>query len=184
MAVTDPFSLLFLCLPLAITGFIDDKRGLPRSLRYGVQLATAAIAVWWCGAPVLPAQPELTSLPGYGTAWVILSWVLVGIAITAVVNFTNFMDGMDGFVGGMCALIFGFCALWSGHTIWWLLAAALVGFLFWNWHPAKNFHGRRGQHPAGAVRVHCPADPTAGDRFPRPGSWPCCCPCWATPCTR
>ncbi len=149
LAVTDPMSLLFLCLPLALTGFIDDKRGLSRRLRYGVQLVTAAITVWWCGAPVLPAQPELLAPDAYGMAWTVLSWVLVGIAITAVVNFTNFMDGMDGFVGGMCTLVFGFCALWSGHTIWWFLAAALAGFLFWNWHPAKIFMGDVGSTPLG-----------------------------------
>lgn len=147
MAVTDPMSLLFLCLPLALTGFIDDKRGLPRRLRYFVQLATAAIAVWWCGLPVLPAQPEMLAL--HGRAWAIISWIFVGIAITAVINFTNFMDGMDGFVGGMCAVIFAFLALWSDHTIWWLLAAALLGFLLWNWHPAKIFMGDVGSTPLG-----------------------------------
>ena len=125
-----PAALPLIALPLAIVGFLDDRHNLPAGLRYGVQLATALLLLW---ISPLPAQA-----PGF---WV---WLLLLIAATAVINFTNFMDGLDGLVAGCMAVVFAVAGLWP-------LVGALLGFLLWNWSPAKVFMGDVGSTFLGAV---------------------------------
>ncbi len=132
-------------LPLAITGFLDDRYNLPSSLRYTVQLTVAAIAVWHYGS--FP-QPWFNSL---GTVGLVFALGLTVIGFTALVNFYNFMDGLDGFITTVTISQLGFIALFLNQPIWWLLIAALLGFLYWNWSPAKIFMGDVGSTVLGAV---------------------------------
>ena len=73
------------------------------------------------------------------------------IGFTALVNFYNFMDGLDGFITTITVLQLSFIALYLQQSIWWLLIAALLGFLYWNWSPAKIFMGDVGSTVLGAV---------------------------------
>jgi Fuc2NAc and GlcNAc transferase len=77
--------------------------------------------------------------------------LLTIIGMTAFINFYNFMDGLDGLVAGVTAVQLGFLALWLNQPILWLLVAALLGFLYWNWSPAKIFMGDVGSTTLGAV---------------------------------
>ena len=125
-----------LSLPLALVGFLDDRHSLPAALRYGVQVATAMV--------LLLISPW--HLPSIG----LLSWLLLLIAGTAVINFTNFMDGLDGLVAGCMAVLFTVAALTGMPTLWPLVGSSL-GFLLWNWSPAKVFMGDVGSTFLGAV---------------------------------
>jgi len=127
--------LPLLALPLAVVGFLDDRHNLPASLRYGVQLATALLLILVSPLP----------LP-----WLVLPLLL--IAATAVINFTNFMDGLDGLVAGCMAVAIGALAIALAAS-WplWALVGALLGFLLWNWSPAKLFMGDVGSTFLGAV---------------------------------
>lgn len=118
------------CLPLAFVGFLDDRHNLPAGLRYGVQLATALLLLL------------ISPLSALAASW--LLWLLLLIAATAVINFTNFMDGLDGLVAGCMAVVFAVAGLWP-------LVGALLGFLLWNWSPAKVFMGDVGSTFLGAV---------------------------------
>jgi UDP-N-acetylmuramyl pentapeptide phosphotransferase/UDP-N-acetylglucosamine-1-phosphate transferase len=135
---------LLWCLPLALVGLIDDRRGLPVAWRYGVQVLTA-------GALLL--HPVL---PGVSASWWVVPVVL--IAATALINFTNFMDGLDGLVAGCMTLVFAVAAL-RGLPQLWPLVGALLGFLPWNWSPARVFMGDGGSTFLGVVLVaallHC-----------------------------
>jgi UDP-N-acetylmuramyl pentapeptide phosphotransferase/UDP-N-acetylglucosamine-1-phosphate transferase len=73
------------------------------------------------------------------------------------INLFNFMDGIDGIAGvetaaiGAGIFIAAKIGKLDGH---WLMlglsaAAAAVGFLRWNWHPAKIFLGDVGSVPLG-----------------------------------
>ena len=121
--------------PLALVGFWDDRLSLPASWRYGVQLLTASLILWL--SPI--------SFP-----WQML--LLVIVAVTAVINFTNFMDGLDGLVAGCMAVALAAAALRLAAP-WpiWALVGALLGFLIWNWSPAKVFMGDVGSTFLGAV---------------------------------
>ncbi len=133
--------------PLAIIGFLDDKHNIPASIRYLVQLTAAAIALF-CFGPF--PQPWLTS---FGLPGQIIAYTLTAIGITALINFYNFMDGLDGLVAGVTTVQLGFFALYLNQPLWWLLVAALLGFLWWNWSPAKIFMGDVGSTVLGAAVV-------------------------------
>jgi len=116
-----------MCTPLALVGMLDDRYDLPAVLRYAAQVATAIGLVCIASVP-LPAW----SLP------------IVVIAVTAVINFLNFMDGLDGLVALSSLLLMATAGLWP-------VAGALLGFLRWNWSPAKVFMGDVGSTWLGAV---------------------------------
>jgi phospho-N-acetylmuramoyl-pentapeptide-transferase len=126
---------------LAAVSQIDDRRGLPARVRFAAHfLAVVALVVvypspvpWWCLA---------------GLAFLML-WL---------VNLYNFMDGADGLAGGMALFGFGAYAVAALYgpapmpELGWACAAvagAAVGFLLFNFHPAKIFLGDAGSIPAG-----------------------------------
>ncbi|CAG9213173.1 Glycosyl transferase family 4 [Paraburkholderia sabiae] len=132
-------SLWFVALAtafLAAVSQIDDRRGLPARVRFAAHLVAVItfVALFPAAAP-----------------W----WVLVALAFLMVwlVNLYNFMDGADGLAGGMALFGFGgyaVAALLSGHPMPELalaslaIAAAALGFLFFNFHPARIFLGDAG----------------------------------------
>lgn len=127
--------LPLLSFPLAVVGWVDDRLDLPAAARFLVQLATGAVLVWLSPLPMSP--------------W---SSIILVISVVAVINFTNFMDGLDGLVASCLAVALATAAiqLQAPLPIWSLLGA-LVGFLCWNWSPAKVFMGDVGSTFLGAV---------------------------------
>jgi UDP-N-acetylmuramyl pentapeptide phosphotransferase/UDP-N-acetylglucosamine-1-phosphate transferase len=141
----EQISLWLLMLPLVAIGVLDDWRGMPAGIRYLVQLSVSSLVVMQCGAfPI----PWLSSFGPIGDGITIL---LTIIGMTALINFYNFMDGLDGLVAGVTAVQLAFLALWFNQPMLWLLVAALLGFLYWNWSPAKIFMGDAGSTVLGAV---------------------------------
>ena len=136
---------ILVLMPLWAVGTIDDALGLSVRFRYLVQLFAAGLAVFllgsFSGLDAVAVQ--------LGAPW--LSAVLSVIAITALINFYNFMDGLDGLVGGCCAVQLVFFALYLHQPSWWLLVAALIAFLSWNWPPAKIFMGDSGSTVLGGA---------------------------------
>lgn len=115
------------CLPLALVGLVDDFKELPAALRYIVQFVTAIVLVALADRPM--------------SIWLSLISVLL---ITGIINFTNFMDGLDGLVAG-CGVIL------MASTSCWAISGAIFGFLIWNWAPAKVFMGDVGSTYIGAI---------------------------------
>ncbi|MEM9162082.1 MAG: glycosyltransferase family 4 protein [Cyanobacteria bacterium P01_F01_bin.4] len=138
--------LVWLALvPLIAIGIVDDWRNVSSGLRYLVQLSVATVIVYTCGAFPLPGLGQL-GLPG---VWLATGLTVIGV--TALINFYNFMDGLDGLVAGVTALQLSFLAIWSQQPVLWLWGVALLGFLYWNWSPAKIFMGDAGSTTLGAV---------------------------------
>ena len=136
--------LWLVLLPLTIIGILDDRQGVPAALRYLVQLGAASIAVAAFGSFPLPWS-------SFGVAGQISVIALTLIGITALINFYNFMDGLDGLVAGTTAVQLGFLAFYLHQPVLWLLVAALLGFLRWNWSPAQIFMGDAGSTVLGAT---------------------------------
>ena len=139
--VTGPGALLPLVVfPLALVGLLDDRFNIPMGWRYGVQLFTACL--------LLACSPLVHGLLGL---WLLFLPVLL-IASTAVTNFINFMDGLDGLVAGCMAVALTAAAL-QLHAFLsiWALVGGLVGFLIWNWSPARVFMGDVGSIFLGAL---------------------------------
>ncbi|MGB7442576.1 MAG: glycosyltransferase family 4 protein [Coleofasciculaceae cyanobacterium] len=142
--ITSQPYLWLILTPLTIIGIIDDKQGVPAKWRYLVQLLAGGMAIACFG--IFP-QPWLTNLGTFGQ---IIAIVLSIIGMTALINFYNFMDGLDGLVASVTALQLTFLALYLNQPIFLLLVAALLGFLWWNWSPAKIFMGDAGSTVLGA----------------------------------
>ena len=134
-----------ICLPLAIIGFCDDLRGMPKYLRYFFQVLT--ILCLMINSSILFLLKE--SFQEIGFLFLILFIVFFG---TAIINFTNFMDGSDGIVAGSMILIFFVISLLLSNS-YLALCGALIGFLFWNWYPSKVFMGDGGSTFLGALLV-------------------------------
>ena len=135
--------LPLLMLPLALVGFLDDRYRLPAAWRYAIQLSSAVIIIWM--SPLF----RLGDLSAFWTIGVVGALL---VSITAVINFTNFMDGLDGLVAGCMAVGLAVLSIqldapWS----MWALVGSLLGFLIWNWCPARVFMGDVGSTFLGAV---------------------------------
>jgi len=133
---------------LAAISWIDDLRSLPPLTRLLAQAAAVIPAAIWLPAPVFQGW-----LPGpLDTAVTVLAWLWF-------VNLFNFMDGIDGISGVETACVAGGAALiaWmvplSGQdaALGLTLATAALGFLVWNWSPAKIFLGDVGSVPLGLL---------------------------------
>jgi UDP-N-acetylmuramyl pentapeptide phosphotransferase/UDP-N-acetylglucosamine-1-phosphate transferase len=86
----------------------------------------------------------------------VLSLAVLVLCLVWMANLYNFMDGMDGFAGGMTVIGHGFLSVlaWQGgHQLIFVLsllvAGAALGFLIWNFPPAKMFMGDAGSIPLG-----------------------------------
>ncbi|MBM5802133.1 MAG: glycosyltransferase family 4 protein, partial [Cyanobacteria bacterium K_DeepCast_35m_m2_023] len=140
-------ALPLLAAPLAVVGLLDDRHNLPASWRYDVQLFTAALILG-----LSPLVQRLGLSIASGSLLLLSVLLLLVIAVTAVINFSNFMDGLDGLVAGCMAVTIAALAI-ALAAPWplWALVGALLGFLFWNWSPAKVFMGDVGSTFLGAV---------------------------------
>ncbi len=139
-----PAELLpLLCTPLAFVGFLDDRHNLPTPLRYGVQVGTA-LALIGLIRPWVFASDAAPWIP-----W--LAVPLLVVAVTAVINFVNFMDGLDGLVATCLAVMLTVVAVQLSTPAFLPLVGALLGFLAWNWSPARVFMGDVGSTFLGAL---------------------------------
>lgn len=133
-------TLVVSVMVLHITGLIDDKRALGPGIKLLIQLA-AALAV--------------TTLGGIRFSFFIpnpiITTALSVIWIVTITNAFNFLDNMDGLSAGIaiiCGGIILIAALASGQVfvsaLLILLIGALLGFLRYNFAPAKIFMGDSG----------------------------------------
>jgi Fuc2NAc and GlcNAc transferase len=139
-------------LAVAAIGFWDDHVPVATSVRIIAHFAAASWAIYWLGGfPPLPVGDFFWDLGWAGH--------LVGVvAIVWLLNLYNFMDGIDGIaaveaitVAGAVYLIIlagkpNESSLWLG-----LIVVATLGFLPWNWPPARIFMGDVGSGFLGFV---------------------------------
>ncbi len=134
-------------LALAVISLVDDRWGLPAWLRLFAHLTVAA-AFLTVALPGLPLVPM----------------VLLTLAVGWMINLYNFMDGVDGLAGGMGVTGFAAyaAAAWLGAdselmAVSLAIAGGVLGFLLFNFPPARVFMGDVGSVPlgflAGAVGI-------------------------------
>jgi Fuc2NAc and GlcNAc transferase len=139
-------TLAGLALLLMLLGIADDLRGLSVSLRFGAYGLSCLAAAWY----LLPQPPA-------GGVMQVVPVVVVALAMLWLVNLYNFMDGIDGIAAIQCVLACSAAAFlsWRGEgardysLFCLLLAASQLGFLVWNWPPARLFMGDAGSVPTG-----------------------------------
>ena len=138
---------------LFAVGLVDDVRGLGAGLKLAAQVAAAAAV---CAAGV---RIDHVRVPGCAALeFGLLAWPITILWIVGLTNAVNLIDGLDGLAAGIaavaCAVIAAF-AVWTGQPVMAVLMLALVGgllgFLVFNFHPAKIFMGDCGSTFLGFV---------------------------------
>ena len=141
-------------LVVFIGGLVDDFRELPPWAQFVIQLAGAAIAI---GHIVFI---EVFTNPINGNPIWIESFPLVIVItiiwIVGLINTVNWLDGLDGLavgVGTIAAMLFAWHSYRLGQeavaAFPLALAGALIGFLPYNFAPARIFLGSAGAYVLG-----------------------------------
>ncbi|MBE88099.1 MAG: hypothetical protein CMM76_01505 [Rhodospirillaceae bacterium] len=133
---------------LALVSWLDDLR----SLSIVIRLCAQFLAV---GVTMTFLSNEGFLLQGLAPVW--LDRLITFLVWVWFINLFNFMDGIDGIatvetlvISSGLALLFSSTALIDLDL--WLpvgLVSAALGFLWWNWYPAKVFLGDVGSIPLG-----------------------------------
>lgn len=133
-------------LMVAIVGFLDDHGHVAARWRLLAHFLGAGWLLWWLGG--MPAQ-ELPGGNGLFPVWQLLATVY----LVWLLNLYNFMDGIDGIAGieAVTVCIGSAVVTWifaPDSAINWklplVLGMASIGFLVWNFPPAKIFMGDAG----------------------------------------
>ena len=144
-AIFQKYQLILYCLPIAIVGFFDDIYSLPKTFRYGAQLFTASLILFNSSN----LRNFLTKNDLLNSSILILFLLIL---ITAVINFTNFMDGLDGILAANLSISFFIAAFIFNGSLY-PIVGSLLAFLVWNWSPSKVFMGDMGSTFLGAVYI-------------------------------
>ncbi len=151
------FAGLIMAVAFGAIGFIDDyikavkKRNLGLKARQKLFLQFA-VAIAYLFSIYLSGGTSVTFIPFVGMVDIgIFYWPIAAILIVGMVNAVNLTDGIDGLCGSVtffaaifCMIISSFCGLMGMSIFSSAVAGGCLGFLLWNFHPAKVFMGDTG----------------------------------------
>ena len=153
-----------MALCMGIAGFMDDFISIKKKRNLGLTekqklLLQFLIAGAYLLSVYLAGGTSKTLIPFVGEVDLgIAYYILALLVIVGMVNAVNFADGIDGLnstVTTVVCLIMTICAIIMGYygmAIYASAAAgACIGFLVWNFHPAKVFMGDTGSLFLGGV---------------------------------
>ncbi|NOQ16715.1 MAG: glycosyl transferase [Methyloprofundus sp.] len=141
LVALEPILIVTTSLAVVVIGFWDDHQHIAARWRFLTHAVTAAVALillsMWATSPI--------NLWFFDDSW--LAYVAVWFFLVWSLNLFNFMDGIDGIAGSETVFVSislaGFMYFVDVHLA--LLALGLafscLGFLVWNWPPAKIFMG-------------------------------------------
>lgn len=134
---------------LTLVGFVDDLWGLPPGIRLAFDVAAAAVIVG-----VYDVSIRSVTVPFFETYHLqgsLLGYAFTVFWIVGMINTVNFADGIDGLAGGL-AFVFALVLFVAGLRLAQeelplyacALGGAALGFLRYNWTPARIFMGDSG----------------------------------------
>jgi UDP-GlcNAc:undecaprenyl-phosphate/decaprenyl-phosphate GlcNAc-1-phosphate transferase len=140
-----PWSMLISSIMLAVVGLLDDLRPLRPGQKLAAEIA-ATLVVMFAGPRVAIVHDRL------------IDSALLVLWLVGTTNAYNLIDGLDGLAGGVgavAAVAVAATALLHRNPAMAVpalaLAAALCGFLLYNFHPASIFMGDTGALPIGLL---------------------------------
>jgi UDP-GlcNAc:undecaprenyl-phosphate GlcNAc-1-phosphate transferase len=159
-ASSEPLGVVLAATVMVVLGSVDDVRGISAPAKVAGQILAGGLLilngiqldyVWFPGIGVVSLSPDL-AVP------------LTLLIVLVVVNAVNLIDGLDALAAGVVAIAsaaFLTYAVQTGEAVYpgpspaslfsVLVAGAAVGFLPWNFHPAKIFMGDSGSMLLGLV---------------------------------
>jgi UDP-N-acetylmuramyl pentapeptide phosphotransferase/UDP-N-acetylglucosamine-1-phosphate transferase len=146
-------SFLFSIIALMGLGIMDDLRNTPARYKFAMQIAVASL-IAFSGVRI----ESFNGIFGIYELPLTAQYSLTVIAITGITNAFNLIDGIDGLAGGigfMSLMILGLFLTLSGDAnnaiIAFALGGGLLGFLYYNFNPARIFMGDTGSLVLGFV---------------------------------
>lgn len=136
--------IFFICFPLAIIGFLDDRFNLPSLLRFSSQIITSIFVI---------KNLNLFNDIQIPISLKILLFFFLIFFVTSLINFSNFIDGIDGILSISIFIIFVTLSGYSSINLW-VLNGSLLGFIYWNRFPSKIFMGDVGSTFLGAIYAY------------------------------
>ena len=133
---------------IILLGIFDDIKSLTPLIKFGGQILAAIIVVYY-GNIVM----QDISAFGLYIDFSIFAKPITIIFIVSVINCMNLIDGLDGLAGGIATIFFITIAIISNilgtyfgldSSLTLIMIGATLGFLLYNFHPAKIFMGDSG----------------------------------------
>jgi len=129
-------------------GLYDDRRELKALPQFAAQFVASLIAVFtlvFIERVMNPFTDQLLIFPWWFTAVITIAW------ITGMINTVNFLDGLDGLAAGVAAILAAVLFIhmyregqYSVSLLPLALLGSTLGFLPYNFHPARVFMGSSG----------------------------------------
>jgi UDP-GlcNAc:undecaprenyl-phosphate GlcNAc-1-phosphate transferase len=149
---TEPLAALVTCTLMVALGAIDDKRGTSALAKFTAQVFIAGVLV------LTGVQLLYFWLPWFGIVSIgsDLGVPLTILWVVLVANAVNLIDGLDGLAAGMVTIAAGgffvymvrapslFGSASPAPLLSMIAAGVCVGFLPWNFNPARIFMGDSG----------------------------------------
>lgn len=158
--------LLFLMIGHGILGFLDDfikaekKRNLGLTAKQKIMGQLILSIIFCFGCVEMLHLPCAISIP-FTASDISIGWLYYPFVILVIVgasNAVNLTDGLDGLASGCCTVAFmayaAFCymnGLYDIAAFIIIMAGCCIGFLFFNYHPAKIFMGDTGSLALGGA---------------------------------
>ena len=148
------YGLLIGATMIFILGLADDIYGLPPLLKLVGQILVASVVILF-GITLSNLTNPFGGVILLPPVWDV---ILTFIWILLVVNTINWLDGLDGLAAGVSSIAAFVLVILSLYTIVnqpqtaalaAIVMGAALGFLYYNWHPAKIFMGHSGSHLLG-----------------------------------
>lgn len=159
---------MVMALLYGLIGFLDDyikvvkKQNMGLTARQKMLMQLAVSAAYIIAMQINGGLSTIVDIPFFGQidlGWLFYPFAVV-IIITGTVNAVNLSDGLDGLASSLvfvAALSFLAIAtilqLWGPVLMSAALAAGCIGFLVWNFYPAKVFMGDTGSLFLGGMLV-------------------------------
>lgn len=146
---TQMLSILIGSFIIFLLGIFDDIKPIRAKYKFLVQIIAALIVVIY--GKIYFTEITFLGLDLKFNIWI--SYFLSTFFIVAISNAINLIDGMDGLASGISSIYFATIAIIAivlnrfgtlDITLSLIMLGATLGFLFWNFPPAKIFMGDSG----------------------------------------
>ncbi len=146
-------------LAAVAVGVLDEVLTLPPLAHLLGQIATAGVAIaGGVGVIKYVSAPSNSPITPAVSVPLAIGLVLTMFWLVGMMNTINFLDGLDGLAPGIAAIAAVLLAIWASEPhrfalpstqpesviLPMALAGALLGFLAYNWNPARIFLGDSG----------------------------------------
>ena len=120
---------------ISVVSYFDDLFELSPKIRLFTQALVAILGLYFLGG-YSTLDLFLVSIENQ-----IVTNTFAFFMIVWFINLYNFLDGIDGYAGSEAVFLSLAAFIFFDGSHFLILAAAILGFLIWNWHRAKIFMG-------------------------------------------